>query len=128
MNQRNVSAVIVVDAARGDQPMGIFTERDALRRVATKQLDAADTPIERVMTAPVITMPQTALVGGVLAEMYRRDIRNMPVCASDGALVGLVSMPEVLQYAQAFDIDEQVRRTWKEVAEAMDSEDQYTPG
>jgi hypothetical protein len=60
--------------------------------------------------------------------MYRRDVRNMPVRAADDRLVGMLSMPEVLQYARAFDIDEQVRRTWKEVAEIMDSEDQYTPG
>ena len=31
------------------------------------------------MTAPLIAMPRTTLVGDVLAEMYRRDIRNMPV-------------------------------------------------
>ena len=80
------------------------------------------------MTAPIITMPQTALVGDVLAEMYRRDIRNMPVRNDSGDLVGLVSMPEILQYARAFNVDEQVRKTWKEVAEYLDTEDQYTPG
>jgi CBS domain-containing protein len=76
----------------------------------------------------LLTMSSTALVGGALAEMYRRDIRNMPVTAESGELLGIVSMPDVLQYARAFDIDEQVRRTWKEVAEYLDSEDQYTPG
>jgi len=40
----------------------------------------------------------------------------------------MVSMPDVLQYARAFDIDEQVRQTWKEVQDYYDSEDQYTPG
>jgi signal-transduction protein with cAMP-binding, CBS, and nucleotidyltransferase domain len=84
--------------------------------------------VQQVMTAPIITMPQTALVGGVLAEMYRRDIRNMPVSNDSGDLVGLVSMPEILQYARAFNVDEQVRKTWKEVAEYLDTEDQYTPG
>jgi len=73
-------------------------------------------------------MPQTALVGDVLVEMHRRDIRNMPVCDLQGTLIGLVAMPEVLQYARAFNIDEQVRRTWKEVAEYLDTDDQYTPG
>jgi len=28
----------------------------------------------------------------------------------------------------AFNVDEQVRRSWKEVAELLDTEDQYTPG
>ena len=63
-----------------------------------------------------------------IQESGRRDIRNMPVRNDSGDLVGLVSMPEILQYARAFNVDEQVRKTWKEVAEYLDTEDQYTPG
>lgn len=125
MNKKNVTAVVVT---RSGKPVGIFTERDVLKRVATKGLPLKETPMQQVMTAPIITMPKSALVGDVLAEMYRRDIRNMPVRAENGELIGLVSMPEILQYARAFNVDEQVRRTWKEVAEYLDTEDQYTPG
>lgn len=125
MNQKNATAVIVTEDGK---PVGIFTERDVLKRVASQALDVKQTPVRQVMTAPIITMPSTALIGDVLLEMSQRDIRNMPVRNDKGDLVGLVSMPEILQYARAFDIDEQVRRTWKEVAEALDSEDQYTPG
>lgn len=124
MDQKNATAVIVMAGS----PAGIFTERDVLKRVATKEIALEQTAVAQVMTAPVITMPQSSLVGDVLAEMYRRDIRNMPVAGDGNALTGLVSMPEILQYARAFNIDEQVRRTWKEVAEVLDSEDQYTPG
>jgi signal-transduction protein with cAMP-binding, CBS, and nucleotidyltransferase domain len=125
MSKKNVTAVIVT---AGGKPSGIFTERDALKRVATKELPVKDTTVKTVQTAPLITMPRSALVGDVLAEMYRRDIRNMPISGAGGELTGLVAMPEILQYAQAFNVDEQVRRTWKEVAEYLDSEDQYTPG
>jgi len=125
MNKNGVSAVVV--SADG-QPTGIFTERDLLKRVATKAVKTRDTAVKEVMTAPIIMMPHTALVGDVLAEMYRRDIRNMPVSGSKGELMGIVSMPDILQYAQAFDIDEKVRQTWKEIQEFHDSEDQYTPG
>ncbi len=125
MNTKSVSAVIVTAAGK---PSGIFTERDVLKRVATKEINVRQTPIKQVMTAPVITMPRSALVGDVLVEMSRRDIRNMPVSGDDGELTGIVSMPEILQYARAFNVDEQVRRTWKEVAEYLDTEDQYTPG
>lgn len=125
MIKRGVTAIVATD---GRNPTGIFTERDLLKRVAAKAADMNKTTLDQVMTKPIITMPRSALVGDVLAEMYRRDIRNMPVSGADGALVGLVSMPEILQYATAFDIDERVRRTWKEVAEYMDSQDQYTPG
>lgn len=125
MAENSLSAVIVTEAG---SPAGIFTERDVLKRVAAQGIDLAKTAIKQVMTAPPIIMPSTTLVGDALAEMYRRDIRNLPVSGSGGKIMGLVSMPDILQYAQAFDIDEQVRRTWKEVAEFLDSEDQYTPG
>jgi CBS domain-containing protein len=125
MVQNGASAVVI---AAGGRPEGIFTERDVLKRVATKDIDKHRTPVKDVMTAPLITLPDTTLVGDALAEMYRRDIRNMPVRGTNQELVGLLSMSDVLQYARAFDIDEQVRRTWKEVAEYLDKDDQYTPG
>ncbi len=93
-----------------------------------EDVDTKKTVIKQAMTAPPVTMPSTALVGEVLAEMYRRDIRNMPVVSEAGALSGLVSMAEVLQIARAFDIDETVRRTWKEIQNFYDSRDDYTPG
>ena len=125
MNKNGASAVVVT--AEG-KPTGIVTERDVLKRVATIEIRTKETPVKEIMTAPLITMAQSALVGDVLAEMYRRDIRNMPLSGDQGELMGMVSMPEVLQYAQAFDIDEKVRQTWKEVQEYYDSEDHFTPG
>jgi CBS domain-containing protein len=125
MVKKNVTAVVVTENGK---PSGIFTERDVLKRVASREAPVKETMIKQVMTAPIITMPESTLVGDVLAEMSRRDIRNMPVKADNGDLIGLVSMPEILQYARAFNVDEQVRRTWKEIAEYLDTEDQYTPG
>lgn len=125
MIKTGVGSVVITNAGR---PAGIFTERDVLKRIATKKINTKHTSVKEVMTAPLLTMSLTALVGDALAEMYRRDIRNMPVTGQSGELMGIVSMPDVLQYARAFDIDEQVRRTWKEVAEYLDSDDQYTPG
>lgn len=125
MSKKNVTAVVVTS---GGSPSGIFTERDVLKRVATKDILLKETKIQQTMTTPPVIMPSSALVGDVLAEMSRRDIRNMPVSGANGELIGLVAMPEILQYARAFNVDEQVRRTWREVAEFLDTEDQYTPG
>ena len=125
MNQRAAGAVVVTSALK---PVGLFTERDVLNRVIVKQLDGTKTLLKQVMTSPLITMPVTALIGQVLGEMYRRDIRNMPIIGETDQLAGMVSMPDVLQYARAFDIDEEVRRTWKEIRNFSDSQDNYTPG
>lgn len=112
----------------GGQPKGIFTERDVLKRVAVRGLDSKKTPVEQVMTATLVSMPNSATVGEVLGEMHRRDFRNMPILGEGGELVGIVSMADVLHYARGLDIDETVRKTWKEIAAFWESEDQYTPG
>ncbi len=125
MVQKGVASIIV---SASEKPRGIFTERDILKRVAAKGIDTKKTKVEEVMTSPLVTMAETALIGEALTEMYKRDIRNMPVTAKGGELLGILSMPDILQYAAAFNIDERVRQTWKEVQEYYDSEDHYTPG
>jgi signal-transduction protein with cAMP-binding, CBS, and nucleotidyltransferase domain len=125
MVQKGLAAIVVTS---GGKPTGIFTERDVLKRVAVNDMDTQKTAIKNVMTAPLVTMASTNLIRDALGEMYRRDIRNMPVTGEKQELMGVVSMADILQYAQAFDIDEKVRQTWKEVKEYYDSEDQYTPG
>lgn len=125
MMKNNSSAVLVMQE---QQAKGIFTERDLLTRVINKLPDITNTPVGKVMTAPLISMPRTTHIGDVLAEMYRRDIRNMPVKGDSENLLGIVSMPDVLRYARAFDIDENVRRSWKEVANFWQTDDHYTPG
>jgi len=107
---------------------GIFTERDVLKRVAVKGLDTKKTPVQKVMTTNLVTLPQTALIGQVLAEMHKRGFRHMVILGEGNRLVGLVSMRDVLKYAKALDVDENVRNTWKEIEEFWESEEHFTPG
>lgn len=125
MVKKNAGCVVVLIEGK---PKGIFTERDILKRVAIKDVDTKKTPVREVMTTNVVTMPHTALIGEVLAEMYQRGFRNMPIQGEEGEVNGIVSLADVLQYARVLDVDEKVRQTWKEIAEFWDSEEQYTPG
>jgi CBS domain-containing protein len=125
MIKQNTDCVIVI---REEEPKGIFTERDVLKRVAIKNIATRKTPIEEVMTADLVAASHSALIGEVLAEMYKGGFRNMPIQSERGKLVGIVSMGDVLKYAKALDVDEEVQKTWKEIEEFWDSEDYYTPG
>jgi CBS domain-containing protein len=125
MTKTESSAAVIL---AGKIPFGIFTERDVLRRVVGMGLDMDHTLVKEVMTTPLFKMAEGSMVGAVMGEMYRRDIRNMPIVGAHGEFTGIVSMPEVLQYARAFDIDESVRRSWKELQREYESGDDYTPG
>ncbi|HEY3306563.1 MAG TPA: CBS domain-containing protein [Candidatus Binatia bacterium] len=107
---------------------GIVTERDVLKRVAVKGLDTKNTPVQKVMTTNLVTLPETALIGQVLEEMHKRRFRHMVILGAGNQLVGIVSMRDVLKYAKALDVDENVRSTWKEIEEFWESDEHYTPG
>ncbi len=55
MVKNNVTAIVVTENGK---PAGIFTERDVLKRVASKEVSVKETMIKQVMTAPIITMPK----------------------------------------------------------------------
>ena len=125
MVKKDAGCVVVLSEGK---PAGIFTERDVLKRVATRQLDTLKTSVREVMTSPLVTLPHTALIGEVLGKMYQRSFRHMVIMGPRQELAGLVSMRDVLKYAKALDVDERVRNAWKEVEEFWQSEEQYTPG
>jgi len=96
MNDHKVGALVVID--RG-QVVGMFSERDVLRRVVSEARDPSSTRVEDVMTTEVVVAtPQTTLeeAKGV---MKNRRIRHLPVCCDQsGNLMGVVSIGDLNAY------------------------------
>ena len=84
--------------------------------------------VKEIMTADPVTMAHSSLIRNVLAEMYKCGFQNMPIQGDGRDLVGIVSMGDVLKYAKALDVDENVRKAWKEIEEFRESDEHYTPG
>ena len=99
MNERGIGAVLVLDA---NEPAGIFTERDVLRRVVAAQRDPATTTVGEVMTTRLISCSPDTPLSECASMMSTRRIRHMPVVGSSG-LAGLVTSGDLL----AFQLDDQ---------------------
>ena len=56
-----------------------------------------DWPVEKIMTAPAISVAPTADILGALSLMTRRRIRHLPVVEGE-ALVGLVSIGDLVKF------------------------------
>jgi CBS domain-containing protein len=93
MNQHKLGALIV--RSREGQVLGIFTERDVLRRVIGELRDPATTLVEEVMTTEVICCPRHTDIDEASAIMKEKRIRHLPVCDEDGGLVGMVSIGDL---------------------------------
>ena len=125
MVQEHTGCVMVsVDGKVG----GIFTERDVLKKVALEDRDMGQVPVAEVMTSDPLVMAGSSPVQEVLSTMRENGFRHMPVGGDGGELAGIVSMGDVLQYAKGLDIDDVVRKAWKEIEEFWESEENYTPG
>ena len=95
MLDRRVGAVAVVDEEK--RVAGIFTERDVLRRVSLSSREPGQTPVREVMTTPVEMATLDTTPGQALATMVERHYRHLPIVDDDGALLGMLSIRNVLQ-------------------------------
>ena len=93
--ERRVGAVVVEDLKGGI--VGIFSERDLVKLLASRGPDALIVKVREVMTAPVITCKPSDRVDEVMAIMSERRIRHMPVVA-DNRLGGMISIRDLVRH------------------------------
>lgn len=91
----NARAVIVLDDQ--GRAAGILTEHDVAGRVAFKV--APDTPIARVMTAPVFTVGEGEPLYRALALMRRHGLGHLPVVDSQERPVGMLDRGDAMAAA-----------------------------
>lgn len=91
MNRAGVGALLVTD---DNVVVGIFTERDVLRRVVDGGLDPTTTRVAKVMTRELVTVTPTITVTEAMAVMTERRCRHLPVMEED-RLLGLVSIGDL---------------------------------
>jgi CBS domain-containing protein len=91
--RHDVGALVVVD---GDRVVGVVSERDVVRRLATTSTLEGLT-VGDVMSSPAHTCPPTATVDELMATMTERRIRHLPV-VEDDRLVGIVSIGDVVKW------------------------------
>ena len=97
MNDKGIGGVVVLD---GHTLVGIFTERDIMRRVVAANRDPAKTLVSDVMTTECLTILPDVQVAVCRAMMSTRRIRHLPV-VHDGGLVGMITSGDVLAFEVA---------------------------
>jgi len=92
MVENNIGAVPVV---HGGTLIGIFSERDVLKRVVAEKRDPAATKITEVMTRSPITVEPSESLDNCRVLMKQHNFRHLPVC-EQGKLIGLLSLRDIM--------------------------------
>jgi len=93
MNERNTGSVLIMEP--NGKLMGIFTERDVLRRVIDGHLDYDSTPVSQVMSSDVACVARNTTVEEALVIVNSKNCRHLPVVDGD-RVIGVISVRDLV--------------------------------
>jgi len=95
LSQRRIGAALVRDAAGA--LLGIISERDIVAGMAGHGPGTTGLPAAQFMTHELVTVRPETLVTEALSLMTNHRVRHLPVLNASGALIGLVSIGDLVK-------------------------------
>lgn len=93
MTQRNIGAVTVVD---GERVVGLFSERDLMKRVVAEGGDPTAVKVRDVMTTELTTAGPNEGYQEGLRKMQQAKCRHLPILEGND-FIGLISLRDLLE-------------------------------
>ena len=94
MAEFKIGSIVVV--GKDKTPIGIFTERDLVNKMAEKGSDVLAIEVSKVMTKPLTIISPSATIWDAITLMGRAGVRRLPV-VEDGKLIGILTERDVLR-------------------------------
>ncbi|HWP43630.1 MAG TPA: CBS domain-containing protein [Blastocatellia bacterium] len=93
MTDRNIGAVTVIE---GDRVVGLFSERDLMKRVVAAGRDPNAVTVGEVMTTELTTASPDESYEEGISKMHKARCRHIPVLENN-KLLGLISLRDLLE-------------------------------
>ena len=97
IQKRHVGALVVIER-KADQvrPIGVVTDRDAIRAQVVQGKGFRRLTVTDAMTAHPLTLAESCGIPEAIGQMSTRGVRRAPVVNESGDLVGIVSFDDLL--------------------------------
>lgn len=96
MREKNFGSIIIVDT--DDQVLGMFTERDLLKRVVAEGKDPQTVPLGDVMTTELRVASEDDSILEWLRIMSNERFRRLPIVDNDNKLSGIMTQGDFVSY------------------------------
>jgi CBS domain-containing protein len=93
MADRHVGALVVM---KGEELVGIVSERDYARKVILMGRASDATPVWEIMTSPVITIAPNQTLDDCMRLVTAKRIRHLPV-VDGGKVIGMISIGDLVK-------------------------------
>lgn len=98
MRGQHVGCLVVVEEnGQHRQVCGLLTDRDLVLGVLAQGLDATPLVTEDIMSEYPATLREDDSLIDAMRSMRRNGVRRLPVVTADRALVGLITLDDVLK-------------------------------
>ena len=94
MRDRHISSLFVT---KGKEIVGILTDTDIVRRVVAAEVGTLTATVEKIMSAPILTIEEDKTVLDASDLMAQKRIRHLGV-TQGGKLVGMLSVRDILAF------------------------------
>ena len=84
----------ILPVEKGDEIVGVITDRDIVIRVLAEKLDPKTTLVNKVMSTDVITCQEDDDIKDAAQLMEDKQVRRLLVLGSDGYLAGILSISD----------------------------------
>jgi CBS domain-containing protein len=99
MRDYHVGDLVVVDPEEPDsEPVGVVTDRDLVIDGIAAQANLERLRVKDVMTSELITVEENEDVSSALEQMRARGVRRMPVVDVSGALQGILTYDDLVDW------------------------------
>jgi CBS domain-containing protein len=95
MDENNVGEIPVIDNKDSRRVVGVVTDRDIAMRVVAAGRNPMEMNAGSVMSTPVVTVREDALISDVARLMQRNMIRRVPVVNEKDEICGMVAQADI---------------------------------
>jgi CBS domain-containing protein len=93
MNKHEIGCLVVV---KRENPVGIVTETDMVKRVILNHLDPEKTKVSKIMSEPLVVGSPQMDIDGASKIMREQKIKKLPI-VENGRLIGLVTTTDIVR-------------------------------
>ncbi|MDH3313412.1 MAG: CBS domain-containing protein [Nitrosopumilus sp.] len=97
LREKEISFLVITE---GEKPTGIVTERDIVRKIAAKNLEASSIPLEKIMSKKFKWVSPDSAIEDAVQKMLNNSIRRLIVLENE-KLAGVVTQTNLAEFLRS---------------------------